>query len=1058
MPSMTQPPGGKLYWRSLDELAQTPRFRAFVEKEFPALASDLLSNPSRRQFLKVMGASLAMAGLTGCRWPREEILPFARQPGHRTPGVPVKFATSMEVCGVGQALLATSFDGRPIKIDGNDLHPVSGGRSDARMQASVLELYDPDRSKQPMISVGGQRAAAPMAQAWADLGKMFEAARQNKGAGLCVLSEASDSPTVAELRAKVATGLPQAKWFEYEPISRDTIRTGTKLATGTPQRPVWKLENADIIVSLDDDFLMKHPAAVQNTRSWAKNRRAIDGKMNRLYVIESTHTITGGVADHRIGMRAGQIAAAAVQIAAELAKEGLATGPLAALAERLGGAAAKVLDAGDLKHIIDDLNSHKGRSLITAGTSLPAEVHALVCWMNEALGNVPATVGYVPAGDADRPSHAEAIAALAKELTGGGVETLLIIGGNPVHNAPADLRFADALAKAKSAIHLSLFDDETSRLCTWHVPRAHYLEAWGDTRSYDGTVTLTQPLIEPLYAGKSAIELLALLTGDPKQSGYELTRRTASAVLKTPEGPDFEKKWAETLHRGFVESSAPAPAAAKVSGIGWVDGLLAAGAKSDGFEVVFRPDYKLYDGRYANNGWLQELPDPITKLTWDNVAIISVQDARAQRLRSGDVVKIDVNGGSVQLPCYVLPGHPEGTISLTLGYGRRQAGVVARGSGVDVYPLRTTATMAIAGGAKLTGAGTYYELATTQDHHSIESDAGLEETQRRIPELVREQTLNGYKANPHAAGHVVHLPTLESPFTEPLPAKAASLQAHRWGMTIDLTRCTGCSACVVACQAENNIPVVGRDEVNRGREMHWIRIDRYFKSRPQHPEHAELAVQPMTCHQCENAPCEQVCPVAATTHDADGINVMVYNRCIGTRYCSNNCPYKVRRFNWFYNHHGPKHPRSQAGGTPPYPGTMPQLKLNQIEIMVHNPDVTVRSRGVMEKCTFCQHKIAAAKIAARNAWVQADPATRGEQYTIADGTIAPACAQACPAEAIVFGDLNDPESQVSQSRADGRSYQILAEINTKPRLDYLARLRNPFGGGAGNGEHGAGHG
>ena len=1037
MPPMNQGKTGRSYWRSLDELAETTAFREMVEKEFPSFAPELLHSASRRQFLKVMGASLALAGMTGCRWPKETIVPHARRPRGRTPGVPVEYATAFELGGVATGVLVTSFDGRPVKIEGNKEHAYSLGASSALAQAAILELYDPDRSQHVARRGGEGEGASNWAEFTRFASEHFSKLRGKQGEGLCVLSEATDSPSVADMRDRLLSALPKARWFEYEPVSYDNERAGVALVNGSPQRRHCRLADgdritADVIVCFDSDLLMTHPTAVRNAREFSRGRVARDGQMNRLYVVESDYSITGGVADYRFPVRSCEIPAVLCALASDLIGRGLELGPAAAAVRAALEGFTPAVATDFVKQIAKDLMDHKGKVLIDVGPSQAPEVHALAHLLNQALGG-PFT--YTADPRPERPSHAESIAALAELMGEKVVDTLLILGGNPVYDAPADLDFAGKLGSVTTSVHLSLYNDETSRRCNWHLPRAHFLESWGDARAYDGTVSIVQPLIAPLYGGRSPIEVLALAIGDELTDGHKIVQRTFRAAFAA--AGDFEKQWNRALFSGVVADSAWPAASGQAAEHAWLGGLVESAAKIEPratgeYELVFRPDHKVHDGRFANNGWLQELPDPITKITWDNAALISPTDARQLGVRYGDLLRITHDGRTLDMPAYVLPGHATGSITLPLGYGRTQAGYVAagddgNGAGSDTYRLRSSAAMYIATGATLVSTGGKTLLAVTQDHHAIRSEVGDEATRERIEELYHEITLDEYKA-----GHQA----VELPQFNPLWKEHSYEEGHRWGMAIDLSKCTGCSACVVACQAENNIPVVGKAEVERGREMHWIRIDRYFAGSP---EQARIVQQPVTCQHCENAPCEQVCPVGATVHSAEGLNDQIYNRCIGTRYCLNNCPYKVRRFNWFFNHHGPEHPRSIALGESFYIGTPDHKELNDIEKMAFNPEVTVRARGVMEKCTFCIQRISAARIVAKNEGVE-----------IEDGSFTTACAQACPSEAIVFGDLNDKNARVRKAHADSRAYALLRELNVKPRNLYLARLRNtaPHAGAA----------
>jgi len=1006
MPPVSGPATGKTYWRSLDELADTPEFRKFVESEFPNFAPELLASPSRRRFLKLMGASLAMAGLTGCRWPKETIAPHGSRPEGRTPGESVQYATAMELGGSAVGLLITSYDGRPIKVEGNPGHPISRGATNAFAQASVLELYDPDRSKGVMQRQGDQTFYRSWDQFAAYARRHFDALRADGGKRLCVLSESSSSPSLADMRERFGRAFPAAKWWEYEPISRDNERLGSVRAFGQAWRTHYALDRADVIVSLDADLLMDHPAAIGHARDWAVGRdvdeqgqrRGTERAMNRLYVVESAHSVTGSMADHRLAVPARRVEAVALHLASCLIERGVAVPSVGNALSR----SSRPVEADFVEALAEDLLAHRGRCVVAVGPRQGAAVHALAHALNAALGAVGTTVSYTEEIEPDRPTHAEAITTLSTDMRDGEVDTLLILGGNPVFDAPADLEFGQGLDAVKTVIHLSLFPNETSQRCTWRLSRAHYLESWGDVRAYDGTISVVQPLIEPLYDGKTPIEVLALVIGDQPAKGYDVVRRTLQA---SSGGADFDTRWRRALHDGIVPGSAWPTAEPPLKRGGWAAELAervrGGTAEAGQVELVFTPDSHVYDGRFANSGWLQEMPDPLTKLTWDNAAIIAPVDAERMGLRRGDMVRLEAAGQTLEMPVTVLPGQAEGSVTVSLGYGRTAAGRVGNGTGFDAYRLRTVAAMEVVTGVTLTSTGRRTMLAVTQDHHAIDSRVGRRERDKRLGMLYREADLEEYRRHPDFAQHAVHHLPLVSMWRE------HEYEGHRWGMTVDLNKCTGCSACVVACQAENNIAVVGKEEVDRGREMHWIRIDRYFRGQPGAPQ---VAHQPVACHHCANAPCEQVCPVAATVHSSEGLNDMVYNRCIGTRYCANNCPYKVRRFNWFNNH----------------------KDLTETEKMAFNPEVTVRARGVMEKCTFCVQRINAVKIDAKN-----------EARPIADGEITPACAQACPTQAIVFGELNDAESRVARLQADRRAYAMLGELNVKPRTQYLAKLRNP---------------
>ncbi|RMG45030.1 MAG: 4Fe-4S dicluster domain-containing protein [Acidobacteria bacterium] len=1010
MPSMKRNGKGVArFWRGLDEYAGGPEIEGLLEREFPAPPPEGDDPETRRTFLKLMGASIALAGMTGCRFPRETIVPFTDRPAGRIPGVPVRYATAFELGGAAIGVLVTSYDGRPIKIEGNPDHPASRGGTDAIAQASILGLYDPDRSRSPLERAEGG-AYAP--RSWRDFKKFatahFEELRGARGEGLAILSAASSSPSLAAMRRRLLDAMPQARWYEYEPISFDAEREATRRLFGRPLRSVLEPAAADVLVCLDADLIGEHPDRVRLAREIAKRRRGEDGSLSRVYALEPGVSLTGALADHRLAVRPSRLVRLVWLLAHDLLVEhgllrdlpGEFAGALAAAAEAVG----KGPEREFVLTLAHDLAAHRGRALVVAGPRLPAAVHALAALANHALGAVGRTVAYVPDPDPDRPDHLEAIGELAERMAAGKVGTLLVLGGNPAYDAPADLDFPELLAKVPVSIHLGESQDETGRACRWHVNRAHYLESWGDARSWDGTVSVVQPLIEPLFGGKSPLELLALAAGDEAKSAHAIVRRT---FAENGWDGGSETGWRRALHDGLVPSTAwpreaPAP---RIGGLAEWIGVPEAAEEEGGIELVLSPDPRLWDGRFANIGWLQELPEPVTKLTWDNALLLGVQDAARLGVETGDVLRVTANGRSIELPAYVLPGQAPGAASVWLGFGRRAAGRVGDGVGADAYRLRTRAAAGFVSGVEVAKTGRREELAVTQLHWAIDA-RGRRERGRRAEELIREATIEHYREHPDFAKHMGHHPPLVSLFSEPI-----EYDGYKWGMAIDLAACTGCNACVVACQAENNIPVVGKREVINGREMHWIRVDRYFKGSPESPE---LAFQPVTCQQCENAPCEQVCPVAATVHSAEGLNQMVYNRCIGTRYCSNNCPYKVRRFNFFNNW---KH-------------------VTPLEAMQHNPEVTLRSRGVMEKCTFCVQRIEAARHRAK-----LDP--EEPRRRIRDGEVVPACAQACPTQAIVFGDLNDPESRVSRMHAHHRAYPILAELNVRPRNVYLAKLKNP---------------
>ena len=1014
MPSLTPNPSPAKadagYWRSLADLAGSPEWQEATRPEFMPEVDSAPEGPSRRRFLQVMGASVALAGAAGCSAREEKLIPLSLNIPGQTPGTPKLYATAMDLGGYAQGLIATSYDGRPIKIDGNPDHPLNRGGSLPASLASVLELYDPDRSRSVARFDGGRKNH----QTWDDFAAfartLADDLKKSQGKTFRILAEASSSEALADLRGRFLAAYPQAAWYEYEPVSRDAERAGTTLAFGKPLRVHLNVEKADVIACLDEEILTAHPSAVRYAREFAARRRPEDGPMNRLYAVESVFSQTGAMADHRLPIRSDRIGEFASALEAEV--RGLLAGGTKAEAHPDSASHQESPEAKFLKVLAGDLVEHKGKGIVAVGPRQPAEVHVIAHRLNALLGNAGTTVTYSAEPNPDRPSHREAIARLAGELEKGGVDTLLILGGNPAYDAPANLKFDRLIEKTKKSVHLALYEDETSRLCNWHVPRAHYLETWGDARSFDGTYTVAQPLIAPLHGGKSPLELLALLLGEEAADGQKIVRAAFDRVAKGIKGEgDAEARWRSALDGGFLPGSAfeivkPELAAAKSTPKSEKTGA------SEGLELVFTADPKLHDGRFANNGWLQELPDYITKVTWDNPALFGPSTAAKYGITDGRKIRLTVGGKALIAAANVLPGQAEGSVALALGYGRTSAGAVGGKTtegiepvGFNAYALRATEGMDFVSGVKVEPLEGIYPLATTQDHHTIDP-LGTAEREHRLKELVREGTAAEFAQHPEfAKGHGHGVPEL--PLFDPPPSN----DAHRWGMAIDMSKCVGCNACVVACQSENNIPVVGKEQVLMGREMHWLRIDRYFKGSPEDPE---VAHQPVACVQCENAPCEQVCPVAATMHDNDGLNAMVYNRCVGTRYCSNNCPFKVRRFNFFNYHKG----LEQAN--------------NEIQKLVYNPEVTVRSRGVMEKCTYCTHRIQAVKIQAKN-----------ENREVGLEEITPACAQACPSKAIVFGDLNRRESQVARDHANPRSYTLLDELNVKPRTAHLARIRNP---------------
>jgi len=976
---------GPEYWRSLEELAGSEEFKEALHREFPKGASEWLDTVSRRGFLKVMGASLGLAGMTGCvRLPLEPIVPYVRQPENVVPGRPQYYATAVTLSGYASPVLVESHLGRPTKIEGNDLHPASQGGTDIFTQASILGLYDPDRS-QSVVSMGDQRSFSAFLSA---IRGPLSAQKTLQGAGIRILTPTISSPTLADQLHNFLKIYPQAKWHVYEPVNRDNVLEGAKLAFGEPVETRYDLSKADVIVSLDADFLYAgFPGNTRYIRDFAARRNPDSGNMNRLYAIESTPSSTGAKADHRLPAVASEIAAYA-QFLSKTA--GLHAEPNGFSSDvPMGNEVVRFFTA-----LQADLAKHPGTSVVVAGDHQSPGVHTLAHAMNAKLGNVGKTVFYTDPVDANPVNQTESIKDLVADMRGGKVDLLIILGGNPVYDAPADLNFADALTNSKIPlrVHHGLYQNETAELCHWHVNAAHELESWGDARAYDGTVSIIQPLIAPLYNGKSALEFVALLSGQADATGYDLTR---AYWQKQHTGADFEQFWRKSLHDGWIEGTtfAPKSATAKSSVI---DTPETKAVDANSIELNIRRDPTIYDGQFSNNGWLQELPKPMTKLTWDNAVLIGPKMAQRLGIATEDVVELELNGKKITGPVWIQAGHPDNSVTITLGYGRTRAGRVGTAQGFNAYELRTSAAPWIASGVKINKTGATYKLASTQGMQSMDTPDGAHRP------LVRETSLEEYKKEPNFAQEE-EVPK-DLTLYEPYPYDK---EDYAWGMAIDLNSCVGCNNCMIACQSENNIAVVGKEQTHIGRHMHWIRVDAYYQGDRDNPR---AFFQPVPCMQCENAPCEVVCPVGATNHTTEGLNDMVYNRCVGTRYCSNNCPYKVRRFNFLL---------FQDWETPQYK-------------MMRNPDVSVRSRGVMEKCTYCVQRINERRIDAER-----------EDRKINDTELVTACQQSCPAGAIIFGNINDPNSKVSKLKAQARNYSLLGELNTRPRTTYLAEVRNP---------------
>jgi molybdopterin-containing oxidoreductase family iron-sulfur binding subunit len=974
---------GPEFWRSLDELAQTPEFEELLHREFPRQAAELPEGVSRRGFLHLMGASLALGGLTACtRQPLERIVPYVEQPESLVPGRPLYFASSMPLDGYARPLLVESHMGRPTKVEGNPEHPASSGATDLFAQASVLNLYDPERSQ--VVMHNGRIST------WSIFVEEFRNTVQALSAlgeaRIRVLTRTVTSPSQAALIREVLEDHSGARWHQYTPVTRDTERQGMESAFGRPLSVRYDLSQAEVILSLDSDFLTAGPGALRYARDFAGRRRAGNSPMNRLYIVESSPTSTGTLADHRLPVRASEIGAVATALATELGVQGAA-----AQGDPIEGDRTAWITA-----VARDLSANRGRCAVIPGDYASEEVHVLAHAINEHLANIGSTVILAEPLEERPETETESIRQLAQDMAAGDVDLLLVLGCNPVYEAPADLEFRAAMGEVGYRVHLGLYQDETAEYCHWHIPEAHYLESWGDSRSFDGGICLTQPLIEPLYGGKAITEILSLLTGGGERGSLDLL---TDYWIQKAGAESFETTWRKWLHGGFVSDQQSPPVAVSVSQDAVAKACQPIAEPSDSaLEIIFRPDPTIHDGTFNNNGWLQECPKPLTKLTWDNAAVVGPALAQREGLVNEQVIELSVGDQSIELPVWVQPGHPDGCLTLHLGYGRERVGRVGTGTGFDASRLRDSHSPWLATEVRIQKTDRTHPLASTQLHSNIELES--EEAEKR--HLVRVGTLELFEQEPDFAQHMGHAP---SPDLSLFPS--LEYEGNAWGMSVDLNACTGCNACVIACQAENNIPIVGKEMVAMGREMHWIRIDRYFEGDLDEPH---VHHQPVMCMHCEKAPCEVVCPVQATVHSDEGLNDMVYNRCVGTRYCSNNCPYKVRRFNFF------KYNDTES----------PVLK------MLRNPDVTVRTRGVMEKCTYCVQRINHGRIEAKK---------QGRE--IYDGEVKTACQQVCPTEAIVFGNINDPEAAVTKSKASPLSYNILAELGTVPRTSYLAKLRNP---------------
>ena len=998
------------YWKSLKDISSEEDYNRFLKQSDHNEDNGL----SRRNFLSLIAASVALAGLEGCKKPVQKIIPYVEAEIGTIPGIPKYYASTIPWKNNALGVVIENHDERPVKVEGNEKHPSTLGKSNAFSQASTIEMYDPDRARG--VKYNGKKVD------WSEYLKFAKDINKGDGKGLAVLMQESSSPTIKSIQNDFKTKFPSASWVSYESVNNENLYKGIEKAFSKKLQPIYRLENAQIIVSLGADFLGVDDNNIYNTRKFAQNRDIVDenSTMNRLYVAESSITSTGSSADHRLNIPQHEMESILAELSYELKKLGLSVD------------ASKVKSSNNLwiKAAAEDLMSNRGDSIILGGSQLSPEFHQLIALLNNQL-NAP--VDYYPLSLSQVSSLVD-FKSLCDDIKNNKIKNLIILGANPVYDSPADFNFGDLLKNVPNSVHLTNILDETSKLCSWNIAMTHYFECWGDAMSYDGFVSIVQPQIMPLFDSKSAIQVLTPLVYSKELSSYDTVKNVwKSDIVKSG---NFEREWEKVLHDGLYKNTIIKKEQVRPSSKTSTTQLNNSIKLDDNkFEIVFNASSSVYDGRFANNGWLQEIPKPVTSLTWDNAALISIKVAKKLNIKNGQMIEIKIDNKSIKLPAWITPGQNQKSISLELGYGREFEGRLGNGVGFNVYPLRMSSNPSYSLNASISVLDETYPLASTQDHHGLEEDQyaapGFDklsnnEVQSRIPELVKQSTLDYYKDNPDWVQKKVeeHKPDKKRSWADhsmynPEPEYDYS-KGPQWGMSIDLTSCTSCNACSIACQSENNIPVVGKQQVMNGREMHWIRIDNYFAGDPDNPE---MSTQSVACVHCELAPCETVCPVAATTHSSDGVNQMTYNRCLGTRYCANNCPYKVRKFN-FYNY---------------------TRDLPEVVQMAMNPDVSIRFRGVMEKCTYCYQRVSAARISAEN-----------ENREIQDGDFQVACQQSCPADAIKFGDINDPNSAVSKAKRRNRDYALLAHLGTAPRTTYLAKIRNQnpkLSSNAHNGSH-----
>ena len=978
------------YWKSLKDISSSEDYDKFLKQS----DHNEDTNISRRNFMSLIAASVALAGLEGCKKPVQKIIPYVEAKRNTIPGIPKYYSTTMPFKNNAFGLVVENHDERPIKIEGNALHSITGGKSNVYVQSSTLNMYDPDRARG--VKLKGKKIE------WTKYLESIQSLKDNVDSKVAILSGESSSLSVKKIKKDFLKKFPNSSWTIYEPISNENVLLGIEAAFGKKYQPIYNFDKAQIVLSVGSDFLGVDDNSIYNTRTFSSKRNLENenSEMNRLYVAESSMSVTGSSADHRLNIRASEYHNLLVELAHELKQLGM----------KIEVNAKKSTNNLWIKTVAEDLYVNRKKCIVIGGDSLGAESHELIATINFLLGS---NIDYYPS---ENTSSISDLQVLCQKIKNKEVDTLFILGANPVYDAPADLDFGNLIDLVPNTVHLSNYYDETSKKCDWHIAESHYLETWGDACSIDGYLSIIQPQIQPLFNSKNLINVLSLLVYGEDISSYEFVKNNWKEILASS---NFNRSWEKVLHDGFYAKQYVSPV--KISRKSSKSYSSQNVQNQDSFELVFTPSPTVYDGRFSNNGWLQELPKPISHLTWDNAAFISLKLAKELKVRNGQLLRIKSSDSIIEIPVWILPGQNSKTITVELGYGREFSGRIGSGVGFNVYPLRKTDTMHLISGIEMEVLNKNYPLAGTQDHYGLEEDhkaapgfssLSSDAIQSRIPEIVKQTTLDEYKKHPDFVIDAVK---------EHLPDKKRSLADHsmynpekeydyskgpQWGMSIDLTSCTGCNACSIACQSENNIPVVGKQQVMNGREMHWIRIDNYFSGDPDNPE---VSTQSVACVHCELAPCEQVCPVAATTHSTDGVNQMTYNRCLGTRYCANNCPYKVRKFN-FYNY---------------------TRDLPEVVQMAMNPDVSVRFRGVMEKCTYCYQRVTEARITANK-----------ENRDIIDGEIKVACQQSCPADAIKFGDINDPNSEVSKAKKRNRDYALLGQLGTSPRTTYLAKIRN----------------